>query len=115
MHDRNQDRLLVNRRFNIRWADPSCRIDRHIGNTKSVQTLQGTTGIEHSRMLCYLRDDMIATGAPGKRDTANGKIIALGTAGCKNYLVGRTMQQPCYLLPCVVNVLMSYMSLVMCT
>src|SRR5947209_19005989 len=86
MHDRNQDGLLVNRRFNIRWTDPSCRVDRHIGNTKSVQTLQCTTGIEHSRMLCYLRDDMIATGPPGKRDTANGKIIAFGTTSCKNYL-----------------------------
>ena len=59
VHNCNQYSLLFNRCLKISQANTPTPINRQICHAKAVETLKRATGIEHSRMLCHLGDDMV--------------------------------------------------------
>src|SRR5260370_33612837 len=77
MHDRDKSGSFINGRCNCFGTDTTTFIDRQIGDAKRMQPLESTTGIEYSRMLCYLDDDMVPFMTIGKSHTTNSKIITL--------------------------------------
>ena len=90
VHDRNQNRIRTDRRFQIGQTDFSVFIDRQIRHLKAL-LLQILHRIEDRRMLNRCRNQMLALPCICIRCTAQRQIIRLRPAGGKEDLLGRNL------------------------
>ncbi len=79
IHDRDQDRLVVDGALQVFEIDQPIRLHRQIGHAVAL-LLQPLAGIEHSLVLGHLGDDVVAALAVHLRDALDREIVRLGGA-----------------------------------
>ena len=103
-HDRNEYRILPERRRDIRRIDAPRRVYRQIGNGKPA-VLHRTATLEHRMMFNGRGNDVrpLPRSAPRLREPPNRPVVALRAAAREENLFGQSPNERRCLFPCTID------------
>ena len=92
-HDRNQNRLVGDRRAQHVEIEQAVLSDRQIRDLEAL-LLEMAAGIEHALVLGHRGDDVILPVLVELGDATDRKIVRLGGAGCEDHFLLVRADQP---------------------